>query len=109
MFADIHHFVHISHHLPSYVTMTRLGNTLLNVNDEYSELKTNNAEVQVSDSQMFAGHDLNFSELFAFKDDKSGWPSDFSSSPGTPVTNIDMDASGFSFERTESGMDSRYS
>ena len=71
MFADIHHFVHISHHLPSYVTLTRLGNTVNNVSEEYSDLKT--PQDVKAEFQFISRQDLNFSELFSFNDDSSSW------------------------------------
>jgi hypothetical protein len=103
MFADINHFVHISHHLPSYVTLTRLGNTINNVNDELSELKSP-PESKV-EMQLFSGQDLNFSELFSFNDDKSGWKTDYSNMPNSPGAVADRDSSSFS----EARLSDRYS
>ena len=97
MFADINHFVHISHHLPSYVTLTRLGNTLNNVNDELSELKSP-PESKV-EMQLFSGQDLHFSELFSFNDERSGWTTDYSSRPSSPGAAADRDSSNFSEAR----------
>jgi hypothetical protein len=103
MFADINHFVHISHHLPSYVTLTRLGNTINNVNDELSELKA--PQESKIEMQLFSGQDLHFSELFSFNDDKSGWTTDYGSRPSSPGAMADRDSSNFS----ESRLSDRYS
>ena len=80
MFADIHHFIHFSHHLPSYVSLTRLGNTINNVNEEYSDLKAPpDIKLEV---QFLSRQDINFSELFSFNDE--AWVSEYSSKPNSP-------------------------
>jgi hypothetical protein len=94
MFADINHFVHISHHLPSYVTLTRLGNTINNVNDELSELKA--PQESKIEMNLFSGQDLNFSELFSFNDEKSGWTSEYGNRPNSPGASADRDSPNFS-------------
>ena len=96
MFADINHFVHISHHLPSYVTLTRLGNTINNTNQEYSELKSSGQGHKV-EMHLFAGSDLNFSELISLKDEQSGWTPEFSTVPSSPNIKHDRDSGSFNF------------
>jgi hypothetical protein len=81
MFADIHHFIHVSHHVPTYVSLTRLGNTINNVSDEYSELKA--PPDTRSEVQFLSRQDINFSELFAFSHDAS-WAPEYSSKPSSP-------------------------